>query len=703
MALDGLDLVPPGGLQRELHLGLAHAGPREGAVVVDVEHIGAGLGDEPGKLGEGARAVAEHHGQAHEAAVLDEPALDDAGDEVDVDVAARDHEGDRLPGEGHPLVHERGERHRARPLDHGLLDLEQEEDRIGDLLLVDADHLVHVAARQVEGVVANPANGDAVGDGAGGGHHDALAGSESGLHPRHLLRLDTDHPHRRLERLDGEGDAADESAAAHRDQNGIEPGHLLQQLEADGALAGDDARVVERMDEDEIALGLDLLGAGKGLVVVFAVEDHLGALPPRGHHLAEGRPFGHDDDGRDAQPGGVPGHGQRVVAGAGGHDAPAALCRRELEQEVGGAALLEGARHLKVLELDEDARAGQSRQRLRVGARRGGDGAAEARPRRADVVDRRGDAAPGHGGAITCRRDGDWSPIGMKGVEWAQAMRPFQSTTMRPPWPRPSSTSTLSATSQAWAGSSTALRISRVRRASATRMMASPSPVHETPPSVLSAYVPQPMSAESPTRPGSLPAVPPEEVAAAMVPARSRATAPTVPGRTAASCRRRRSVTSSAGSPTGTPTACACRTAAGPAKSAVRPSWRMRRQSEIGLRMPDTAATAPCLSVSPSMMEAAISTVPAAVSTEPRPALKRGWSSSARTAASTASSARPPPANARQPASSASAIPRASSWGASPGSAPAPPWTMRAGTRLVIAPAPSVSWRVDHGSSRLPA
>src|SRR5262249_55290652 len=72
-------------------------------------------------------------------------------------------------------------------------------------------------------------------------------------------------------------------------------------------------------------------------------------------------------------------------------------------------------------------------------------------------------------------------------------------------------------------------RISSVRRASVTRMMASPSPVHDTPPSVLSAYVPHPMSAESPTRPGSLPDVPPVDVAAAMVPARSSATAPTVP------------------------------------------------------------------------------------------------------------------------------------------------------------------------------
>src|SRR5437867_8898208 len=60
-------------------------------------------------------------------------------------------------------------------------------------------------------------------------------------------------------------------------------------------------------------------------------------------------------------------------------------------------------------------------------------------------------------------------------------------------------------------------------------MIASPSPVHDTPPSELSAYVPQPISALSPTRPGRLPSVPPVDVAAATVPCRSRAVAPTVP------------------------------------------------------------------------------------------------------------------------------------------------------------------------------
>ena len=59
--------------------------------------------------------------------------------------------------------------------------------------------------------------------------------------------------------------------------------------------------------------------------------------------------------------------------------------------------------------------------------------------------------------------------------------------------------------------------------------------------------MPQPISGESPTRPGSWPARPPVDVPATMVPKRSMATAPTVPGWSASSRCRCRSVTSSRG------------------------------------------------------------------------------------------------------------------------------------------------------------
>src|SRR5208283_4386698 len=64
--------------------------------------------------------------------------------------------------------------------------------------------------------------------------------------------------------------------------------------------------------------------------------------------------------------------------------------------------------------------------------------------------------------------------------------------------------------------------------ASTTLMIASPHPVHDAPPTELSAYVPHPMRGESPTLPGYLFGVPPVEVPDAITPLRSTATAPTV-------------------------------------------------------------------------------------------------------------------------------------------------------------------------------
>src|SRR6266511_1163879 len=102
----------------------------------------------------------------------------------------------------------------------------------------------------------------------------------------------------------------------------------------------------------------------------------------------------------------------------------------------------------------------------------------------ADVIERDGLAQEASAGTSWL---GVMKPTGMSGVECAQPSRPLQSTQMSPPLPRPSSTSTSTATWQACIGSAASLRMSTVRRASTTRMVASPSPVHDTPPEVLSA------------------------------------------------------------------------------------------------------------------------------------------------------------------------------------------------------------------------
>src|ERR1700694_4943732 len=69
---------------------------------------------------------------------------------------------------------------------------------------------------------------------------------------------------------------------------------------------------------------------------------------------------------------------------------------------------------------------------------------------------------------------------------------------------------------------------SAVHFASTNFMMGSPHPVVEAAALLLFRYQPQPISDESPSRPGALLSVPPVEVAAAILPSRSSASAPTV-------------------------------------------------------------------------------------------------------------------------------------------------------------------------------
>ena len=112
--------------------------------------------------------------------------------------------------------------------------------------------------------------------------------------------------------------------------------------------------------------------------------------------------------------------GKTVVAGAGGDDARAPRVGAQLEQEVGGAALLERARHLEVLELHEAARARQLRERLRVRARRLDDGVAEPEPGGLDGGDVDGAGQGVHQkGSAGAPSVGVIQPTGMSGVECA--------------------------------------------------------------------------------------------------------------------------------------------------------------------------------------------------------------------------------------------------------------------------------------------
>src|SRR5690606_18722376 len=110
------------------------------------------------------------------------------------------------------------------------------------------EDLVDQSISQSEGDFAYGLDGDALGDGlaAAFGGLAPTARGEGGI----AGGLDAEDLDVRLERLGGDGAARDQAAAADRDDQGVEIGRVLDELQAADALARDDAFIVEGRDED---------------------------------------------------------------------------------------------------------------------------------------------------------------------------------------------------------------------------------------------------------------------------------------------------------------------------------------------------------------------------------------------------------------------------------------------------------------------
>ena len=191
--------------------------------------------------------------------------------------------------------------------------------------------------------------------------------------------------------------AGQQPAAADGHDERVELGVVGQHLEGAGALAGDDGRVVERVDVGAPLVGGQPGGLGRGLGEALAPQHDRGAQLAGALHLHERRGGGHDDRGVDAEPGGVVGDGLGVVPRRHGHHALGPLAVVELEQLVEGAALLEGRDELQVLELHDHGAAEHRGQGAGVGARRALDRAGDAPRRGHDIVVGHGEVGAGGG------------------------------------------------------------------------------------------------------------------------------------------------------------------------------------------------------------------------------------------------------------------------------------------------------------------
>ena len=185
------------------------------------------------------------------------------------------------------------------------------------------------------------------------------------LRVRGELRLDPDDPGVGHERLDGDRDAARQPAAADRDEDRGDVRQVLDDLEADRALPGDDPVVVVRRDDREprsaaIASARSRRSSDAGPTVTISAPS--AATRSR---LMAGASLGHHDDGRRPEQAGRPGDALGVVARRVRDDAARALGVGERGDGDVGAADLEGADRLEALGLQEDAVLGRAERHER--------------------------------------------------------------------------------------------------------------------------------------------------------------------------------------------------------------------------------------------------------------------------------------------------------------------------------------------------
>jgi hypothetical protein len=119
--------------------------------------------------------------------------------------------------------------------------------------LADQVHLVDQVPDDAEGQLAGERRGQAAGEG-GAGHLDQPLELPGAHHRGRGLGLHADDLDGGLDGLGRERDPGDQVAAAHRDDDGLGGGQVLEDLPADGGRARHQLRVLAVLDVDH-ALG----------------------------------------------------------------------------------------------------------------------------------------------------------------------------------------------------------------------------------------------------------------------------------------------------------------------------------------------------------------------------------------------------------------------------------------------------------------
>ncbi len=245
-----------------------------------------------------------------------------------------------------------------------------EEDSLADLLIADQDEVAQILAQKDQGQFEADARGEPFGESVHEVGRDDSPLSPGEVGGRSGLGLDSDDFDLGIERARGQGDARSPAAPAHGHQDDFDIGQILDDLQADGSHAGDQMRLVRRMDVAiSLALG-QLLDVLARFVEVSPVDEDLGTQPLDGLHLIGIAADGHGDARPHAEEPRRPGDGLPVIPCRSRDDAATAFLRAQARDEIHPSAHFERPDRLVILMLDVHFRFEQLAQ-TRIGVEGG--------------------------------------------------------------------------------------------------------------------------------------------------------------------------------------------------------------------------------------------------------------------------------------------------------------------------------------------
>ncbi len=283
----------------------------------------------------------------------------------EIEIPTAQDDGDAPPDGWHLPAEKSGDARGTGAFHQQLGALKQEQDGVADGVVRHGHHVVGQLPDDGHRELAGGLYHEPVGERLRGIEVDGDPGVERLDGRVRSRRLHAHHAHLGVSRFHRDRDAGHQPAPADGDDEGVDRGIVLEDLEADRALACDDGGIVKSVDERPSFAG-ELPGVLVRLVVVLADEPDLGAVAPGCGDLCGGGVLGHDHGAGHAEVGGGQGDALGVVTGGGGDDAALPLGFRECGDLVEGAAEFERAGALQVLEFEVDLPAGQAAERATV-------------------------------------------------------------------------------------------------------------------------------------------------------------------------------------------------------------------------------------------------------------------------------------------------------------------------------------------------